>query len=58
MHVRPKKHLGQHFLKEDAIAARIAQEHAQTSRSLDALVQNFRFDRIVELCATASTQQE
>ncbi len=41
-----------------AIAARIAQEHAQTSRSLDALVQNFRFDRIVELCATASTQQE
>ncbi len=23
MHVRPKKHLGQHFLKEDAIAARI-----------------------------------
>lgn len=24
MHVRPKKHLGQHFLKEDAIAARIA----------------------------------
>ncbi|MBK7002057.1 MAG: response regulator [Rhodoferax sp.] len=36
-----------------AIAAHIAPKHEQTSRSLEALVQNFRFDRIVLLCEMA-----
>lgn len=37
-----------------AIAARIAPKHAQTSHSLEALVDNFRFDRIVEWCEMAN----
>jgi 16S rRNA (adenine1518-N6/adenine1519-N6)-dimethyltransferase len=39
MHVRPKKHLGQHFLKEDAIAARIA----------DALTHHGGYRRVLEV---------
>jgi 16S rRNA (adenine1518-N6/adenine1519-N6)-dimethyltransferase len=39
MHVRPKKHLGQHFLKEEAIARRIA----------DSLTRHGDYVRVIEI---------